>query len=169
MPPKIKVMKRIFIVLLIILVASVLVGMFLLCSERFISPIVYQEDLIIRNDGRGNGYFGTHRSGRRTHQGADLLAEIATPILASRSGIVTSAKQIRGMGKYVVIKHFGGYTTLYGHLSAIYVHKGQIVFRGKIIGLVGKTGNANYRNILPHVHFELRKDGAPQDPLYYLD
>jgi murein DD-endopeptidase MepM/ murein hydrolase activator NlpD len=162
-------MKKILLFLLITVIVFVSTGILFLYKERFISPIVYQKDWIIRNDGRGNGYFGTHRSGRRTHQGVDLLAEIGTPILASRSGIVTSAKQIRGMGKYVVIKHFGGYITLYGHLSAIYVHKGQIIFRGKIIGLVGKTGNANYRNILPHVHFELRKNGVPQDPLYYLD
>ena len=162
-------MKKILLFLLIIVIVFVSTGALFLFKERFISPIRYQNEPIIRNDGRGNGYFGTHRSGRRTHQGADFLAEIGTPVLASRSGIVASAKQIRGMGKYVLIKHFGGYTTLYGHLSAIYVHKGQVIFRGKVIGLVGKTGNANYRNILPHVHFELRKNGVPQDPLYYLD
>jgi murein DD-endopeptidase MepM/ murein hydrolase activator NlpD len=162
-------MKRILLFLLIAVIVFISVGTILLYTERFISPIRYQNEPIIRNDGRGNGYFGTHRSGGRSHQGLDLLAPMGTPILASRSGIVTSAKQVKGMGKYVVIRHFGGYTTLYGHLSQIYVHKGQIVFRGKAIGLVGKTGNANYRNILPHVHFELRKSGIPQDPLLYLD
>jgi murein DD-endopeptidase MepM/ murein hydrolase activator NlpD len=91
------------------------------------------------------------------------------PVLASRSGIVASAKQVKGMGKYVFIRHFGGYSTLYGHLSAIKVKKNQIVRRGTVIGLVGKTGNANYRSILPHLHFEIRKNGIPQDPLFYLD
>jgi murein DD-endopeptidase MepM/ murein hydrolase activator NlpD len=162
-------MKKILFVLLLVLISLLGISFLYFYNEHFISPIVYQDEVIIRHDGRGNGYFAAHRSGNRTHQGLDLLAELKTPVLASRSGIVISAKQTRGMGKYVIIRHLGGYTTLYGHLSAIMVKKNQIVRRGKVIGLVGKTGNANYRNILPHLHFEIRKNGIPQDPLFYLD
>lgn len=162
-------MKRALFFFLIIIIFFLSIGTLLIYYEHFISPIRYKDEIVIRNDGRGNGYFSAHRSGRRTHEGLDLLAEIGTQVLASRSGIVVSAKQVRGMGKYVMIRHFGGYATIYGHLSVILVKKNQIVGRGKVIGLVGKTGNANYRNILPHLHFELRKSGIPQDPFYYLD
>jgi len=123
----------------------------------------------VRCDGRGNGFFGTSRSGRRTHAGLDLYAPIGEPVLAVRSGLVASAKQNRGMGKYVIIRHRDGTVTLYGHLSKISVSKGNIVQQGEIVGAVGKTGNARHAGIQPHLHFEVKKNGVPQDPLKYLD
>lgn len=161
-------MKRKVIISLAALFACFILGFYMLDNGSFISPIRYQEDILIRSDGRGNGYFGSGRNGRRIHQGADLLADIGTAVLASRAGIVVAAKSNRGMGNYIIIKHLGGLTTVYGHLLKSYVVQGQFVWKGQIIGCVGKTGNANSRAILAHLHFELRKDGIPQDPLEYL-
>ena len=72
------------------------------------------------------------------------------------------------MGKYVIIRHWGGYTTVYGHLDKIYVRKYQRVSRGRAIGTVGRTGNARYSGIQPHLHFEIKRKGIPQDPLDYI-
>lgn len=134
----------------------------------FLCPIKYSADMIIRSDARGSGFFGEHRNGNRKHAGLDLYAEVGTPVFASRLGRVIAARYIRGMGNYVFIQHLGGITTLYGHLSEFYVKKGQFVRQGQIIGKTGKTGNANYRDIQPHLHLEVKKNGIPQDPLDYL-
>jgi murein DD-endopeptidase MepM/ murein hydrolase activator NlpD len=162
-------MKKILIFLLIILPLSFLASLYFLDKHYFICPIAYPQDIIIRSDGRGDGFFGAERNGNRLHQGVDFLAKVGTPVLASRSGIVIAATQNRGMGKYVIIKHSGGLISIYGHLSQIYVHKYQYIRQGDIIGSVGKTGNANYRGIQPHLHFEIRKQGIPQNPLEYLE
>lgn len=137
-------------------------------KEYFLCPIEYRHDLIIRSDVRGEGYFGSSRNGKRTHRGIDLFAEVGTPVLASRSGPAIVAKQNQGMGNYIIINHSQRLSTLYGHLSRVYVTDNQFVRQGQIIGEVGKTGNANYRDIHPHLHFEVKKDEVPQDPLEYL-
>ncbi|MCX5711907.1 MAG: M23 family metallopeptidase, partial [Candidatus Omnitrophica bacterium] len=72
------------------------------------------------------------------------------------------------MGNYIVIRHTDGLKTIYGHLNDILVKKNSYVRQGRIIGSVGKTGNSRSNRILSHLHFELRKDGVPQDPLTYL-
>lgn len=135
----------------------------------FLSPIDYSGDIPIRRDDYGDGAFGARRSrGRRTHLGIDILAEVGISVIAVKSGVVLKAERNHGMGKYVEIKHKEGLVTLYGHLSKIMVKRGQRVLQGDIIGEVGKTGNANRRLILPHLHFEIRKFGAAQDPVDYL-
>jgi murein DD-endopeptidase MepM/ murein hydrolase activator NlpD len=88
--------------------------------------------------------------------------------MASRSGMVVRAERNKGMGNFIIIRHPGNLTTLYGHLSQIYVRPRQFVRQGEVIGAVGKTGNANYSDIQPHLHLEVRKGSAPQDPLEYL-
>jgi len=156
----------------------ILPGLFLLCfllaiyflgREAFLCPIKYENGMIIRSDGKGGGFFAAERSGRRLHEGIDLYAAMGTPVLAARSGRVSSAKENRGMGKYVVLRHWGNISTIYGHLSQIMVRENQFVRRSEVIGLAGKTGNANYRDIQPHLHFEVRKDGVPVDPSEYLE
>jgi len=132
-------------------------------------PIEYKGKLKLRQDGYGKGYFGAHRNGKRRHNGIDLLAEIGTPVLAARSGWVINAEKKRGIGDYVEIRHSKGLVTIYGHLSEILVKKGQRVRQGQIIGKVGKTGNANYKTMLPHLHFEIRENNIPQDPKQYSD
>jgi murein DD-endopeptidase MepM/ murein hydrolase activator NlpD len=162
-------MKKFLLFLLIFLPIYLIINLYYLDKHYFISPIKYKCDIVIRNDNRGDGIFGADRSGSRFHQGIDLLAEVETPVFASRQGIVITAEKNHGMGNFVKIKHSQDIVTLYGHLSKIYVSKNQFVRQGEIIGCVGKTGNANYPDILPHLHFEVRKNGAYQDPLEYLE
>jgi murein DD-endopeptidase MepM/ murein hydrolase activator NlpD len=161
-------MKAILAVILIFFCIGLLCTFYFLDKEYFLCPIEYHGDIIIRNDARGEGSFASPRNGNRIHEGIDLFAKVATDVLASRSGKVLAATSNKGMGKYVVIRHRGGIKTIYGHLSEIKVRKGQFVRQGQLLGRVGKTGNANYRDIQPHLHFEIKKDGIPQDPLEYL-
>lgn len=161
-------MKYILFVILLILPFLITTSIYSLDKAYFLCPIEYKSDIAIRFDCGGNGLFASPRSGRRIHRGIDLLADIGTPVLAVRSGIVLAATRNNGMGKYVIIRHTGNIITIYGHLSGISTRKGALVRQGQIIGAVGKTGNARSNAILPHLHFEIRKDGIPQDPLNYL-
>jgi murein DD-endopeptidase MepM/ murein hydrolase activator NlpD len=161
-------MKRILLFLLFILPVYLLVSLYFVDKHYFLCPIEYKGDIVIRSDNRGNGLFAANRNGSRIHEGIDLFAEINSPVLAARSGIVIAASKSRGMGNYVIIRHFGNIITIYGHLSQIYVHRYEFIRQGEVIGRVGKTGNANYPDIQPHLHFEVRKNGIPQDPLEYL-
>jgi len=162
-------MKKSLSLLLIILFAYLVFSLYFLDKTYFLCPVEYKRDIVIRSDSRGDGLFAAERNGNRLHEGIDLFAPIGSPVLASRSGKVIAAKENRGMGKFVIIKHPGNLTTIYGHLSQIYVRKNEFVQQGNVVGAVGKTGNANYRDIQPHLHFEVRKKGIPQDPLEYLN
>lgn len=137
-------------------------------KQYFICPVEYKNDIIIRNDHRGDGLFASARSGRRIHQGLDLLADVGTAVCAAKSGRIVSATQNKGMGKYIIIRHRENIITIYGHLSNIFVSKDDCVRQGQIIGSVGKTGNARAADMLPHLHFEIRKNGVPLDPLEYI-
>jgi murein DD-endopeptidase MepM/ murein hydrolase activator NlpD len=161
-------MKKLSVFLLIIILPLVTAAFYFLDKVAFLCPIAYDGKMVVRCDSRGNGFFGAERNGRRQHEGIDLYAALGTVVLNPRLGKVIAAGRSRGMGKYVIIRHWGNLTTIYGHLSEIKVKKGQILRQGEVIGLVGKTGNANYRAIQPHLHFEVRYKGVPQDPLIYL-
>jgi apolipoprotein N-acyltransferase len=163
-----KAMRIILLVSLLILAFYAAASYYFTDKYYFLSPINYNGNLVVRNDSRGDGSFASSRNGNRMHQGIDLFAEIGTPVLAARSGIVTVAKKSRGMGNYVVIRHSLNLVSIYGHLSQIFVTKNQFVRQGGIIGSVGKTGNARHPGIQPHLHFEIKKNGIPQDPLEYL-
>lgn len=162
-------MKKILLFLLIALPVYIASSLYFLDKDYFLCPIEYKGGIVIRNDPMGEGHFGAARSGNRVHNGLDLLADIGTPVLASRSGKVLAARSTRGMGNYILIAHAENLTTLYGHLSAVYAKEGDYVRQGDFIGRVGKTGNANYNNILPHLHFEVKKDSQLQDPMEYLE
>lgn len=161
-------MKKILLVLFLLFCGYVTIALYFLDKEYYLSPIAYSWDMVIRSDDMGDGYFGANRTGGRLHNGIDLYAEVGTPVLASRSGRVTTAMEKKGIGKYVVIAHPGNMVTLYGHLSEISVSVGQWVRQGEVIGKVGKTGNANYTEMLPHLHFEIRNNDIPSDPSRYL-
>ncbi len=161
--------KIIILIFLILLSAYIIISLHFLDKYYFLCPIEYKSDIIIRQDRRGDGFFAAKRNGGRVHRGVDLYAEIGTQILAARSGIIIVATKENGMGNYIIIKHSGNLMTLYGHLSEINVTKYSFVQQGQIIGRVGKTGNANYPDVQPHLHFEVRKNGIPQDPLEYLE
>lgn len=162
-------MKKILLFLLILLPFCIIISLYFLDKEYFLSPIEYKGGIFVRCDSRGNGFFGSPRSGNRLHEGIDLFAEIGTPVLAVRSGkVVASKEQNKRMGNYVVIRHPGKLVTIYGHLSKLCVRRGEFVRQGEKIGEVGKSGNAKYRDIQPHLHFEVREEGVPNDPLEYL-
>jgi murein DD-endopeptidase MepM/ murein hydrolase activator NlpD len=110
--------------------------------------------------------FGQRCSGSycRMHNGIDIAAPIGTAVGASAAGTVIGAGSQGGYGNTVIIDHGDGFTTLYAHLAAISVSAGQRVGRGTIVGTVGMTGNSTG----PHLHFEIRYNGVPQDPMAYL-
>ena len=100
------------------------------------------------------------------HSGLDIGAPNGTPIAAADTGVVSLVNfgWGGGYGNYLVITHGNGYATLYAHLSAISVSVNQAVQRGQTIGAEGSTGNSTG----PHLHFEIRLNGAYQNPLAYL-
>lgn len=99
---------------------------------------------------------------RRPHLGIDLAAPKGTPILASRSGVVIyRGRDFRGFGRMVMIESGDGWATLYAHLDKFYVEEGQRVAMGDMIGAMGRTGRATG----VHLHFEIRKQRGPVDPL----
>lgn len=121
--------------------------------------------MTIRNDVFGKGDYGAKRNGGRSHSGIDIAAEMNAPVYASRSGIVFRGNVPTGYGKYILLYHPDGTQTLYGHLSNWAVNTGKTVRKGELIGFVGKTGNAANKNMVPHLHFEIRSDGDPVDPI----
>lgn len=96
----------------------------------------------------------------RFHAGVDLDAEVGVPVEAAGAGKVIRAEWFAGYGMCVDIEHANGYVTRYGHLSQIYVKKGQWVEVGEWIGANGSTGNSS----APHVHFEVHLNGHTIDP-----
>ena len=108
--------------------------------------------------------YGLRFGGTEFHQGIDIAAEMGTPIVATADGVVTAAGWNGGYGNMVDIDHGSGIVTRYGHASAVAVTVGQEVRRGEVIAYVGSTG----RSTGPHVHYEVRVNGAPVNPAAYL-
>jgi len=100
----------------------------------------------------------------RLHAGVDLAAATGTPIVASRGGNVTFVGWMSGYGQTIMVYHGGGVATLYAHMSAFSVSQGSYVAQGARIGSVGMTGTATG----PHLHFEIRINGVPQNPCGYI-
>jgi murein DD-endopeptidase MepM/ murein hydrolase activator NlpD len=100
----------------------------------------------------------------RMHQGIDIGAGTGTPIHAAAAGTIIYCGWESGYGNLVVIDNGGNLATAYGHQSAIAVTCGQQVEQGQVIGYVGCTGHCTG----PHLHFEVRINGQPVDPLGYL-
>jgi murein DD-endopeptidase MepM/ murein hydrolase activator NlpD len=111
--------------------------------------------------GRRNPFGG---SGYEFHSGQDIEAPSGAPVLAGASGRVTFVGWQNGYGQLVVIDHGGGLTTRYGHLSHIDIEQDCTVSRGEFIGRVGSTG----RSTGPHLHYEVRINDQPVNPLQYL-
>jgi len=102
--------------------------------------------------------------GGRMHTGCDFRNPSGTPVYASAAGKVTSSGYDGAYGNTVRISHGGGMTTVYSHLSSIYVKSGSSVSRGQQVGTVGMTGRATGY----HLHFEVRINGTARNPLNYL-
>jgi murein DD-endopeptidase MepM/ murein hydrolase activator NlpD len=100
----------------------------------------------------------------RLHAGIDIAVPVGTPIHAAASGTVALAGWVDGYGNYTCIDHGGGLATCYAHQSSLAVSIGTHVTQGQVIGYSGNTGHSTG----PHLHFEVRINGTPVDPLGYL-
>lgn len=110
-----------------------------------------------------SSYFGKRK--HKNHDGIDIVARHGTQVKAARSGhVIYAGNEIAGYGNLVIVRHPDAYSSVYAHLSKIEVRKGQFVTRGQKVGRVGRTGHATN----DHLHFEIRKDRSPENPLFYL-
>ena len=100
----------------------------------------------------------------RLHAGIDIANSVGTPIVAAKGGVVIAAERYGGYGNAVLLSHGGGLATLYGHMSSLAVRGGQSVGQGQFLGAMGSTGNSTG----PHLHFEIRVNGNPVNPLPFL-
>ncbi|HTS65717.1 MAG TPA: M23 family metallopeptidase [Candidatus Acidoferrales bacterium] len=99
------------------------------------------------------------------HKGVDISAPAGTQVHSAAEGVVVLAEMVAGgYGRLVIIDHGGGVQTYYAHLSRIAVHTGQEVHSGDLVGAVGSSG----RTTAPHLHYEVRVDGTPRNPIRYL-
>ena len=103
--------------------------------------------------------------GRRIHTGVDIKLQHNDPVLCAFDGVVRMARRYGGYGNAVVVRHFNGLETLYGHLEKISVRVNDMVRAGDLIGLGGRTGRAS----TDHLHFETRFQGEPFNPGRILD
>ena len=119
-------------------------------------------------DGRLMGPFGQRNdpfSGEgEFHTGVDISAPQGASVQATADGVVTLSEWSGGYGRLVIVDHGGGIQTYYAHLSRFFVHPGQEIRRGELVGAVGATG----RVTAPHLHYEVRLGGAPVNPYRYL-
>ena len=113
------------------------------------------------------GYFlkdPRHRT-KRKHLGIDLAAPRGTPIYSSHKGtVIYVGRDFKGYGRMIMIEGRNHWATLYAHLVGTHVKEGQIVQQGDLIGDMGRSGHATG----VHLHFEIRKETGPVDPLEYL-
>ena len=100
----------------------------------------------------------------RMHEGIDVAVPEGTPVRSAKGGTVILASYYGGYGNYICVDHGGGLSTCYAHLSGYASSTGQRVSRGQVIGYSGNTGSSTG----PHLHFEVRINGAAQDPMAYL-
>ena len=108
---------------------------------------------------------GYRTTGKRPHLGIDLAAPRGTDILSAQDGtVIYAGRDFRGYGRMVLIEGMNGWATLYAHFDKILVKTGQKIQRGELLGKMGRSGRATG----VHLHFEVRKNVGPVDPLLYL-
>src|SRR2546421_1180573 len=93
--------------------------------------------------------------------GIDIAVPPGTPVRAAGGGVVEAEGTDPAYGQFVLMRHSGGYETMYGHASRILVHEGDSAQAGQVIALSGNSG----RSTAPHLHFEIRREGKSLDPL----
>ena len=101
---------------------------------------------------------------RAMHMGVDISTAPGRPVMTTADGVVITAERVGQLGKAVYVSHGYGLVTRYGHLSSIEVEPGQRVRRGDVIGRVGSTGKSTGY----HLHYEVRENGRPVNPIAYL-
>jgi murein DD-endopeptidase MepM/ murein hydrolase activator NlpD len=131
--------------------------------ERGYTPTIWPVE------GKLEGGFGGRRNpfggaGYEFHSGQDIEAAWGAPVVSGASGRVSFVGWQNGYGQLVIVDHGGGLSTRYGHLSHIDVNMDQVVLRGQLLGKVGSTG----RSTGPHLHYEVRINDQPVNPLQYL-
>lgn len=128
-------------------------------------PVQVQSGIMMPANGPITSYFGNRYHPilhfTRFHAGVDIGAGWGSPIVAAADGEVVGAGWAGGYGREVQISHGGGIVSLYGHMSQIVAQAGSFVHRGQLIGYVGSSGLSTG----PHVHFEVRLNGTPVNPL----
>ncbi len=121
--------------------------------------------LVWPTKGRISSYFGWRihpiLKKQKYHTGIDVAARSGSPIVAADSGVVIFSGNNGGYGKVVILDHGAGISTVYAHCLVLLVKKGEIVGKGNLIAKVGSTGFSTG----PHLHFEVRKNGTPVNPL----
>ncbi|MFN7662210.1 MAG: peptidoglycan DD-metalloendopeptidase family protein [Alphaproteobacteria bacterium] len=120
----------------------------------FIEPV--QGSVISKFGNKGRGLF---------NDGINIAAPFGTRVRSAENGLVVyEGSAIKSYGNLVLIKHANDWMTAYAHLNKIHVKKGQMIKKNDVIGDVGRSGFVEQ----PQLHFEIRKNGKPQDPLFYL-
>lgn len=113
-------------------------------------------------------YFGIRKSEfsgeKKMHEGIDIGAPIGSKIISTADGMITFAGAKPGFGYYVQIDHGYGLETIFAHASSLVVKKGDKIKRGEILARIGSTGLSTG----PHVHYEVRVNGTPVDPMHYI-
>jgi murein DD-endopeptidase MepM/ murein hydrolase activator NlpD len=112
----------------------------------------------------GDTRLSAYSGGTRPHKGVDIAAPRGTPVFAPSDGVVSFVGQESDVGRLIFIDHGHGFTTMYGHLNKAFVHRGDKVRKGQIIGAVGASGNCTG----PHLHYEVRLQGRQVNPGHYL-
>ncbi len=140
------------------------IDQFLLDKESFLKST----PTLLPSQGWVTSYYGPRRSHYamriKMHEGIDIGAKSGRPIVATADGIITFAGEKPGFGNYVQVDHGYGVETIYAHAQKVLVQKGQRVKRGDSIARVGSTGYSTG----PHVHYEVRVNDVPVDPLYFI-
>lgn len=113
---------------------------------------------------RGVLYARFGRKGKEPHDGIDLAAPAGTPVKTAAPGTTLYAGEQKGYGLIVIVQHDGGLVTLYAHNRDVRVKTGQKVREGQVVATVGDSGKTSG----PHLHFEVRREGVPIDPLEVL-
>jgi len=132
--------------------------------ERGRAKTVYKKmDFIWPVEGKCTNPFEDNE--RRRHQGIDIRCSSGTPIKASNAGtVIYAGNTIKGYGNMIIVRHSEEYVTVYAHNQVNLVEERDRIEKGQVIGKVGQTGRATG----PHLHFEIRRNNKPVDPLPYL-
>jgi len=140
--------------------------------EEMVMVRELREDVVPSGMPVKNGYISSGFGGRihpisgkyKGHQGVDIPGKKGTPVNSVAAGIVIKSERSGGYGNLVEIRHPDGYTTRYAHNQKNLVKEGDLVEKGQKIALLGSTG----RSTGPHVHFEVRKDDKPVNPVAFI-
>jgi len=156
-------------------IQKLLIILLFILGFNITTSCVFAESIQGPTLGRISSFYGTRddpfHGHKANHMGLDIASDAGTPVYAMQEGVISFSGQKGGYGNCVKIDHFfymvpelPKVTTLYGHLSKIYVKEGEIVQRGQVIGLIGSTG----RSTGPHLHYEVLYKGRNIDPVEYL-